>query len=61
MKHEPPQGHITVSDAVHEFWDMIQCIFFNKKSFFQIIQHLPLRIKNYNLKSTLEEKMEEIT
>ena len=40
MQHEPAQCYITVSDTVHEFWNVIQCILLHKKSFFEIIHHL---------------------
>ena len=40
VKHEPPECYITVSQAVHQFWNVIQHILFSESSFFKVIHHL---------------------
>ena len=40
VKHEPPKCYITISQAVHQFWNVIQNILFSESSFFKVIHHL---------------------
>ena len=40
VKHEPPECYITISQAVHQFWNVIQHILFSESSFFKVIHHL---------------------
>ena len=44
MQHKPSECDITVPDAIHEFWNVIQYILVHKNPFFEIIQHLQGRI-----------------
>ena len=40
VKHEPPECYITISQAIHQFWNVIQHILFSESSFFKVIHHL---------------------
>ena len=40
VKHEPPECYITISQAIHQFWNVIQHILFSESSFFKVIDHL---------------------
>lgn len=42
VKHEPPKCYITISQAVHQFWNVIQNILFSESSFFEVIHHLKI-------------------